>query len=123
MSQCTSRTLSLRTLPLIRPYTHYGPNVVHMPLVRDFFLSFFLLDCKSGPHLSILVLCQTPDGQVILPPDWQIMALRLDFSATQPYYKLSKHDRCIHEGIGMPDLVKLGGGSFIGLPLKYLLGR
>jgi hypothetical protein len=47
---------------------------------------------------SLFVLGQTPGGRVISPPDWQVMAFRVDFSSRQPSCVLSKREHCIQEG-------------------------
>jgi hypothetical protein len=46
---------------------------------------------------SLFISGQTPGGRVFSPPDWQIMALRVDVSSSQPNCVLSKRDRCIQE--------------------------
>jgi hypothetical protein len=47
---------------------------------------------------SLFVPGQTPGGRVVAPPDWQVMAFRVDFSSDRPARLLSKRERCIQEG-------------------------
>jgi hypothetical protein len=63
-------------------------------------LSKFVIDWMWLPmnDRSLFVPGKTPGGRVISPPDWQVMALRVDLSSNQPDFVLSKHDRCIQEG-------------------------
>ena len=69
-----------------------APDAMHFSI----FLIDWILLPRNNPFL--FVSGQTPGGRVISPPDWQIMALRVDFSATQSDYMLSKRNRCIREG-------------------------
>ena len=47
---------------------------------------------------TLFVPGQTPGGRIIYPPDWQVMALRVDFSSNQSNCVLPKRERCIQEG-------------------------
>jgi len=70
-----------------------APDAIH--------LSKFIVDWMWLPRNdpSLFVADHTPGGRVIIsPPDWQSMALLVDFSDTHPNYRLSKRDRCIQEG-------------------------
>ena len=68
-----------------------APDAIH--------LSKHVVDWMWLPRndTSIFVPGQTPGGRVIYPPDWQIMAVRVDFSSSQPGFMLSKRERCIQE--------------------------
>jgi hypothetical protein len=69
-----------------------APDAIH--------LSKYVVDWMWLPRndTSTFVPGQTPGGRVIYPPDWQIMAVRVDFSSSQPSFMLSKRERCIQEG-------------------------
>ena len=70
------------------------------------------LVCPDASHLSDCVVdwlplprgdpsvfvAGTAPGRAILPPDWQIWAVRLDFSGTQSSPVLTRRDRCFRGG-------------------------
>ena len=47
-----------------------------------------------------LFLGGTAPGRSVYPPDWPVMAIRVDFSGKSRRGSLSKRDRCIHGGCG-----------------------
>ena len=71
----------------------------HLIAPDAIYLSKFVADwmCLPMSDPSLFVSGQTSVGRAISSPDWQIMALRVDFSANQSDYMLSKRDRCIQE--------------------------
>jgi hypothetical protein len=72
----------------------------HLIVPDAIYLSNHVVDWMWLPRndASLFVPGQTPGGRVVFPPDWQVMAFRVDFSSNQPACVLSKRERCIHEG-------------------------
>jgi hypothetical protein len=69
-----------------------APDAIHL---SNHVVDWMLLP-RNDP--SLFVPGQTPGGRVITPPDWQVMAFRVDFSSNQSACELSKRERCVQEG-------------------------
>jgi hypothetical protein len=72
----------------------------HLIAPDAFHLSEFVVDWVWLPRndSSLFVQGKAQNGRTIDPPNWQLMALRVDFSSNNSFVKLSKRDRCIKEG-------------------------
>ena len=69
-----------------------APDSVH--------LSKFVVDWLWVPRNDpfVFVPGSATDGRTIPTPNWQLMALRVDFSKESADYQLSFRDRCVQEG-------------------------
>ncbi len=53
---------------------------------------------RAEPNL--FVPGRAPGGRAVVPPDWPVMAVRVDFSAGARLRRLRLRDRCVRGGCG-----------------------
>ena len=85
-------------VPLSESSTWWGlvvPDSVHL---ADEVVDWVWLD-RSDPDLS--VHGSAPGGRAVVPPDWPLLAVRVDFSEAGANRRISLRDRCLKGGCGV----------------------
>jgi hypothetical protein len=92
------RVVATVIVPLWESSTWWGlvvPDSVHL---ADEVVDWVWLD-RSDPDL--FVHGSAPGGRAVVPPDWPLLAVRVDFSEAGANRRISLRDRCLKGGCGV----------------------
>ena len=72
-----------------------APDAIHL---ADEVVDWVWLD-RADPDL--FVPGSAPGGRAVVPPDWPLLAIRVDFSEAGALRRLSLSNRCLNGGCGV----------------------